>query len=69
MSIPADGVVHRVGGGAVDNLRLTPVERTLTPPGVSVLLGGTPQDAAAAMRRQFPRSKKWRNGHSAAFSS
>ena len=62
MSIAADEVIHRVGGGGVDNLRLSPVDRTLTPPGFSVLLGGTPQEAATAMRRQFPRSKKWQAG-------
>jgi len=53
-------VVHRVGGGDLANLRLTRLEHKLTPPGISVLLGGTPQDAAAQMRQAFPRSRKWR---------
>jgi hypothetical protein len=37
-----DTLVHRVGGGSVDNLRLSLIEEALTPPGISVLLGGTP---------------------------
>jgi hypothetical protein len=50
-------VVHRIGGGAVANLRLKPRERSLTPPGISVILGGTPQDAADQMRQAFPRAQ------------
>ena len=62
--IASDVVVHRVGGAAVENLRLSALEKTLTPPGISVLLGGTPEDAANQMRAAFPRSKKWnRSGH------
>ncbi|MBI1923027.1 hypothetical protein HYR99_02130 [Candidatus Poribacteria bacterium] len=53
-------VVHRVGGGTVANLRLSSLEEKLTPAGISVLLGGTPQEAAAQMRNAFPRSRKWR---------
>jgi hypothetical protein len=52
--------VHRVGGGSVENLRLSPLDREENPPGVSVLLGGTSQAAAAQMRRAFPGSRKWR---------
>jgi len=57
--IRPDAVMHRVGGGTVDNLRLSAIEEVLTPPGISVLLGGTPQAAAAQMRQAFPRSQKW----------
>src|SRR5262245_42540100 len=46
--------VHRIGGGQAANLRLKPIEKTLTPPGISVLLGGTPGEAAEQMRRAFP---------------
>lgn len=53
-------IVHRVGGGSVANLRLSPLDAKQTPPGISVLLGGTPQEAAAQMRRAFPGSRKWR---------
>lgn len=58
--IPPETVVHRVGGGSVANLRLSPLDAKQTPPGISVLLGGTPQEAAAQMRRAFPGSRKWR---------
>lgn len=50
-----DLVVHRVGGGTADNLTLKPDEAALVPPGVSVLLAGTAAEAAAVMRRWFPR--------------
>jgi hypothetical protein len=52
-------VVHRVGGGSVANLRLSPLDAQQTPPGLSVLMGGTPQEAADQLRRAFPRSRKW----------
>lgn len=41
------------------NLRLSAVDRQQTPPGISVLLGGTPGEAAEQMRQAFPRSRKW----------
>ena len=58
--ITPDTVVHRVGGGSVANLRLSLLDAQQTPPGISVLLYGTPQEAAAQMRRAFPGSRKWR---------
>jgi len=58
--IVPETVVHRVGGGNVANLRLSTLEEKLTPPGISVLLGGTPQEAATQMRQAFPSSRKWR---------
>ena len=58
--IPPDTVVHRIGGGSVANLRLSLLDAQQTPPGISVLLHGTPQDATAQMRRAFPGSRKWR---------
>jgi hypothetical protein len=57
--ISPETVVHRVGGGSVANLRLSPLDAQQTPPGISVLLGGTPQEAVAQLRRAFPRSRKW----------
>ena len=57
--ITPDIVGHRVGGGSVANLRLSPLDAQQTPPGISVLLHGTPQAAAAQMRRAFPGSRKW----------
>ena len=58
--ITPDTVVHRVGGGSVANLWLSFLDAQQTPPGISVLLHGTPQEAAAQMRRAFPGSWKWR---------
>ena len=34
--------------------------RKLTPQGISVLLGGTPEEATNHMRQAFPHSRKWR---------
>ena len=56
-----DTIVHRVGGGSVANLRPSALDRSLTPPGISLLFGGTPQEAADAMRRAFPTSRKWQS--------
>jgi len=58
--ITPDTVVHRVGGGSIANLRLSLLDAQQTPPGISVLLHGAPQEAAAQMRRAFPGSRKWR---------
>jgi hypothetical protein len=53
--IEDDEPIHRIGGGSVENLSLKSEESQLIPPGISTLRGGTPAEAAAAMRRQFPR--------------
>ncbi len=53
--IPDTALVHRIGGGAPGNLGLKPAEAALVPPGISTLWGGTPAEAAEAMRRQHPR--------------
>lgn len=45
--------VHRVGGGEPKNLALKPQELKLDPPGISVLIGGTPWETAADFRRVF----------------
>jgi hypothetical protein len=58
--ISPETVVHHVGGASVANLRLSPLDAQQTPPGISVLLGDTPQEAAAQLRWAFPRSRKWR---------
>jgi hypothetical protein len=50
-----DVAIHRIGGGSVENLALKPTEEDLDPPGISVFHGGRPGEAAAAMRRHFPR--------------
>src|SRR5580698_3023452 len=49
--------VHRVGGSNEKNFTLKPQEAKLDPPGISVLIGGTPVDTATAFRRVFgPKS-------------
>ena len=50
--------VHRIGGGEVGNLGLKPKERTLSPPGISILLNGTPESAAQQMRDAFPNATR-----------
>jgi anthranilate phosphoribosyltransferase len=60
--IAPETMVHRVDGGTVGNLRLSALDEKLTPPGISVLLGGTPQAAAEQLRAAFPRSRKWGQG-------
>jgi len=59
MDVSPDMVVHRVGGATLDNLRISPVDLRQHPPGCSVLLGGTPQEAAERLRQTYRRSKKW----------
>ncbi len=52
-----DGSVHRVGGGDEKNLALKSAEAKLVPAGISVSIGGTPAETAAAFRRVFgPKS-------------
>ena len=46
---------HRIGGGDADNLELKPQEAKLNPPGISILIGGTPQQAAADWRAVFTK--------------
>ncbi len=57
--ISPDRLVHRIGGGSVANLRLSALDQEQAPPGISVLLDGTPREAADQMRQAFPRSRKW----------
>ncbi len=59
MSVGDGEVVHRVGGGSAASLCLSPLDRSQSPPGLSVDIGGTPQEAADGMRRAFPNSRKW----------
>ncbi len=59
MPLADDVVVHRVGGSDVANLRLSAADLTAVPPGLSVLLGGTPQEAADTMRVAI-NTRKWR---------
>ena len=56
--LSGDDGIHRVGGNELENLQLKPAEAKLSPPGISVLKGGTPQDAAKQMREAFPKATK-----------
>src|SRR5438105_4584756 len=60
MTIPMtpETIVHRVGGGGIQNLRLGSLDAAAIPPGLSVLAGGTPHEAAAQLRAVF-NSRKW----------
>jgi hypothetical protein len=58
-AIPPDAIGHCIGGGRAENLRLKARERELNPPGISLLLGGTPRDAAEQMRQAFPDPQKF----------
>jgi hypothetical protein len=49
--------LHRVGGSAVENLRLKAREATLEPPGISVLEASSPSDAAQQIRTAFPQAR------------
>ena len=57
--VPAETVVHRIGGAAMDNLRLKRAEQKLVPPGVSVLFGGTAEQAMEDMKSAYPNAAKW----------
>ncbi len=52
--VAPETAVYRVGGAGAANLQLKPSEHALQPPGISVLLGGTPQEAADLIRSAFP---------------
>jgi len=56
-------LVHRLGGGELANLRLKASERALAPPGISVFLGGTAQEAADQMRGVFRDKRKYQRLH------
>jgi len=66
MTLSPDTTVHRIGGGGLMNLRLKPPEKSLVPPGFSVLLGGTPPEAAEQMRQAFPDPVKFVRLHAQA---
>ena len=57
-TISPDTVVHRIGGSEILNLRLKPKEALLNPPGISVILRGTPNDAAEQVRVAFPHATR-----------
>src|SRR5690348_9949782 len=62
-ALAPETAVHRIGGGAVANLRLKPQEEALKSPGISVLLGGSAEAAAGQMRQAFPDPVKFARLH------
>lgn len=44
---------HRLGGASVENLRLKPREKSLDPPGISVIRAATPEAAVEEMLTAF----------------
>jgi hypothetical protein len=54
-----DTIVHRLGSATAAGFAPKPAELALNPPGVSLLLGGTPDEAIASMLAAYPRSRKW----------
>ena len=59
-ALAPDVIVHRLGGGGVENMQLKPKEATLNPPGISVLLGGAPEQIRHQVRRAFPNAVRLR---------
>ena len=62
MIIPVspDSLVHRIGGGRVEDLIPNALDRAAVPPGLSVLLYEGAEDASRRMLREFGESKKWK---------
>jgi hypothetical protein len=56
--IRTESLVHRIGGSALDNLQLKLPEMELDPPGFSVFLCETAEDAAYQVREAFPHATR-----------
>jgi hypothetical protein len=63
--LPPTLMVHRLGGAALENLRLKATEEVQVPPGISVFVGGTPQETARQMREAFRDARKYSRLHAA----
>jgi hypothetical protein len=62
-ALAPETVVHRIGGGGVDNLWLKAPEKGLKPPGISVFRGGSGEQAADQVRHAFPDPIKFARLH------
>lgn len=62
-AVADDTLIHRFGRLDIESLRLKDAEKRLTPPGISVLIGGTAEDAAAAMVHAYPDPRKHSRVH------
>jgi hypothetical protein len=49
---------HRIGGGGLENLRPTPQEVSIDPPGISLVKADSPEQAAQMFRAAFPKAKR-----------
>ena len=58
LPVIAGTVVNRIGGNAIENLRMSEGEKKLNPPGISVLMNCPPCAAAKQMTDTFPKVKK-----------
>lgn len=56
--LPDEAVVHRIGGGAPENLKLSPQDLKADTVGLSVLEGGTPEAARKQMLDAFPNATR-----------
>jgi len=48
--------IHRIGGCKIANLRLKDREKALNPPGISVIMASTADEARQQIRQAFPRA-------------
>src|SRR5262245_9173572 len=51
-------MLHRIGGGSVENLALKPAEAALGVPGLPLLGAYRPGEAASAIRAVFPKARR-----------
>lgn len=49
-------MIHRIGGGSLENLRPRPIDAKQEPPGISVLKADTAAAAARQMREAYPKA-------------
>ncbi|MCI0680785.1 MAG: hypothetical protein L0Y71_01665 [Gemmataceae bacterium] len=56
-------VIHRFGTISVETWRLRESDKLENPPGLSVLIGGTAEDAAAAMLEAYADKRKYSRIH------
>ncbi|MCI0376668.1 MAG: hypothetical protein L0215_03600 [Gemmataceae bacterium] len=56
-----DLAVHRIGGKSLANLQLKEKEKKLDPPGISIHLGGTPEETVAHYLDAYPDPVRYSN--------
>lgn len=60
IDVSPNTLVHRIGGAHIENLRLSELDLKASPPGISVLLFESAEDASERMKLAFKFSKKWK---------